>query len=590
MEAGYHNEIGVDINSLKEAYAILSEQPQSVQNSLSNAVERLIQELEHSVAFIHSVSFLRQYIILFEYPLISDPTENRRRLGPLLYSVTSLPERYMSILKEQYFEQIPETQFMDFHTDLQNFIALHLIENEDNEDYNIYTDKYIIAVTQMIAILYDINKKRRIIPHDMFYSESINDTLHLSSDYRNWIDKGFSFCFFPCLLNPEVKSKLLHLESSVEKSYMRSDSFEMALYGYFDTPYLNLEIARNNLINTSLTALSLRQSNNDYKKELTIKFIGEEGVDAGGVQKEWFQLLVREIFDPKFGMFIVNSETRTHWFNMSSNDFHEFELIGKVLGLAVYNGVILDIHLPSVTYKKLMGGKADISDLASIDMLHARSLNELLKFDESKSGASLEDTFGLTFEVTVKDMFGDFQTYELKEGGAHIPVTAENRKEYVDLYVSFLLETSVKKQFESFKKGFECVCNSPAFRLFDYRELELLICGSPSFDFSELRETATYYDFEEEDITIQHFWKIMDEMDIELKKKFLFFTTGSDRSPIGGLGKLKINITKHGDDSELLPSAHTCFNTLLLPPYKSYEKTKSKLLAAIENSEGFGLM
>lgn len=81
----------------------------------------------------------------------------------------------------------------------------------------------------------------------------------------------------------------------------------------------------------------------------------------------------------------------------------------------------------------------------------------------------------------------------------------------------------------------------------------------------------------------------MHELDIEQKKRFLFFATGSDRAPLGGLGNMTFVIMKNGQDNDQLPSAHTCFNHLLLPPYKSRDKLKKKLLIAISNSEGFGL-
>lgn len=590
MTSNFEDDIGVDLEALNAAYNLLLEQPQSVQNSFNNAIESLLTDVQRSVESTHDISYLRQFVMLFEYPLISDPTEIRCRLSPLLVATTSLPSSFLTILKDQYFRRLSPSRFTELHMDLQNFLALHLIECEDMDNYSMHTDKFIIAATKMIGILQDINKSTNLIRYDAFYSESINDNLDISSDYKRWKFRQFSFCEYPFILNPETKSKLLHLESNVEKYHKREDAFGMLIFGYIDSPYFEVEIDRNHLINTSLTALSLYQSEGDLKKELKVKFIGEDGIDEGGVQKEWFQLLVREIFDPKFGMFIVNEETRTHWFNISSNDFDEYELLGKVLGLAVYNGIILDLYFPLVTYKKLMGGKPELSDLEDLDKNHAHGLKEILKYDEAAANCSVEDMFGLTFEISIRDPFGSIYTFELKENGANIPVTAENRKEYVDLYVEYLLDKSIKKQFESFKTGFQCVCNSPAFRLFDYRELELLICGSPTLDFNDLKKTAIYENgYTENSVPVKNLWKVLDELSLEHKKKFLFFTTGSDRSPIGGLGKLELIVSKHGEDDERLPSAHTCYNLLLLPPYESYEKMMMKILLAIENSEGFGM-
>src|SRR3990167_2848577 len=85
-------------------------------------------------------------------------------------------------------------------------------------------------------------------------------------------------------------------------------------------------------------------------------------------------------------------------------------------------------------------------------------------------------------------------------------------------------------------------------------------------------------------------WSVLHSLTAEEKKLFLFFTTGSDRAPIGGLSKLKFIVVKHGDDSDKLPQAHTCFNVLLLPNYATIEKLRDRLLLAINNATGFGML
>jgi hypothetical protein len=81
----------------------------------------------------------------------------------------------------------------------------------------------------------------------------------------------------------------------------------------------------------------------------------------------------------------------------------------------------------------------------------------------------------------------------------------------------------------------------------------------------------------------------VDEMSLEQQKKLLFFATGSDRAPLRGLGQLPFIIQNAGANTAQLPSAHTCFNTLLIPNYDSKVDLQSKLAIAIENAEGFGL-
>lgn len=112
-----------------------------------------------------------------------------------------------------------------------------------------------------------------------------------------------------------------------------------------------------------------------------------------------------------------------------------------------------------------------------------------------------------------------------------------------------------------------------------------------NFDFDEL-EGSTEYDggYTEETLVIKDFWSIVHALSLEDKRKLLQFATGSDRVPVGGLSRLKLVIARSGPDSDRLPTAHTCFNALLLPEYSSKEKLKDRLVKAINYSKGFGML
>lgn len=126
--------------------------------------------------------------------------------------------------------------------------------------------------------------------------------------------------------------------------------------------------------------------------------------------------------------------------------------------------------------------------------------------------------------------------------------------------------------------------------LFRPDELELLICGCPVIDFYELEVAATYDEgYSHSHPTIIMLWRVVNEMSVEQKKAFLMFVTGSDRVPLKGLVHLTFIVQRHGEDSDRLPTALTCFNRLLLPEYSNREKLKECLIVAIENCKGFGL-
>ena len=232
--------------------------------------------------------------------------------------------------------------------------------------------------------------------------------------------------------------------------------------------------------------------------------------------------------------------------------------------------------------------KLNFDDFKELDPAFAQSLEMLLQFDESQ-GMTVEDVFCRNFTVEY-EVFGESVEAELLPGGKNMPLTAANRKQFVDLMVDHVLVTSVKANFEEFRRGFFSVCNRSMMNHIRPEELELLVCGNPNLDFVELENNTRYEGFTPGDVTIRLFWDVIhNALTTEQKKQFLKFCTGSDRVPIRGLKDLGFVIGKNGDDSDLLPTSHTCFNHLLLPAYLSVDKLKAKLLQAIQNCTGFGL-
>lgn len=185
--------------------------------------------------------------------------------------------------------------------------------------------------------------------------------------------------------------------------------------------------------------------------------MGEEGVDAGGLRKEWFLLLVRSLFDPQYGMFTYDEDSNLCWFNPASfENEDQYFLVGVVLGLAIYNSTILDIHLPTTCYKKLLNYPVGLADLAVFRPALARGLEQLLSFE-----GDVESVFCRPF-VAELDAFGQRKWVELVPGGANIMVTNENRQAFVDLYVDYVLNKSIEKQFGAFRQGFYHVCGGNA--------------------------------------------------------------------------------------------------------------------------------
>ncbi|XP_039709331.1 ubiquitin-protein ligase E3A isoform X2 [Pteropus medius] len=436
--------------------------------------------------------------------------------------------------------------------------------------------------------------RKPLIPFEEFVNEPLNDVLEMDKDYTFFkveTENKFSFMTCPFILNAVTKNLGLYYDNRIRMySERRITVLYSLVQGQQLNPYLRLKVRRDHIADDSLVQLEMIAMENpaDLKKQLYVEFEGEQGVDEGGVSKEFFQLVVEEIFNPDIGMFTYDESTKLFWFNPSSFETEgQFTLIGVVLGLAIYNNCILDVHFPMVVYRKLMGKKGTFRDLGDSHPVLHQSLRDLLEYE-----GSVEEDMMISFQISQTDLFGNPMMYDLKEDGDKIPITNENRKEFVSLYSDYILNKSVEKQFKAFRRGFHMVTNeSPLKYLFRPEEIELLVCGSRNLDFQALEETTEYDGgYSRDSVLIREFWEIVHSFTDEQKRLFLQFTTGTDRAPVGGLGKLKMIIAKNGPDTERLPTSHTCFNVLLLPEYSSKEKLKERLLKAITYAKGFGML
>ncbi|KAF6780311.1 hypothetical protein AHF37_00244 [Paragonimus kellicotti] len=437
--------------------------------------------------------------------------------------------------------------------------------------------------------------RKPFIPAKDFVNDTLNEALKPRRDYVNYRSNDtfgeLSFMRLPFLLQTSSKTVLLYYDNRMRMLDEQRGAFLQSLIvNNPELPFLKLHICRERIVEDALLALEITclERPSDLKKQLLIEFEGEQGVDEGGLSKEFFQLIIEKIFDPIYGMFVCDADLGTYWFNpVPLEDLdREYCLIGTLLGLAIYNDIILDVRFPSVLYRKLSGKLGTYEDLKDARPDLIPGLQALLDYEDD----NFEEAFDCTFVISYQDPFGNTLQHELVPNGASIPVTKANRKDFVDRYADFLLNESVKKQFTAFRRGFQMVVDeSPLTFLFRPDEIELLVRGSPEYDFKELERVTNYDDYTAESPVIRNFWHVVHNMTSDQQRQLLQFTTGSDRIPVGGMSKMKFTIARQGADAERLPTAHTCFNILLLPDYPTLEQLRRLLLLAITYCKGFGM-
>ncbi|OMJ93874.1 hypothetical protein SteCoe_3065 [Stentor coeruleus] len=468
---------------------------------------------------------------------------------------------------------------------LQQTLSIKIIDSTHHIDLQL-----LKCILDLLQCLYDSNKRYPRITFKEFYNDAVNKEINLKTDFKIWyesrngrfresFEENFAFSFYPWVLDCNSKSQILSFEIL---EIMKNELRNIARYEMITEIYARLEVRRDNLLQDTLSMIMSGDMN--LKKPLKVHFLGEEGIDEGGVKKEFFQLIVKELFDPEFSMFIRYDSQQFYWFNPDTLESNvNFELVGMILGLAIYNSIILDVHLPMATYKKILGMPTGIQDLEEFNPELAKGLKDLLDFE-----GNVEEVFCRSFCIET-EVFGQMKKHQLIENGENIPVTNENREEFVRLYVNWWLNDGIETIFNEFKNGFLKICAGDVIKWFKPQELELLICGNPVLDFKELESVTKYEGYTKDTPIIKYFWEVIHELSLEEKKKFLCFVTGSDRAPINGLGNMDLIIAKNGPDSDRLMTAHTCFNYLLLPEYQSKEKMKKLIILAIENASGFGL-
>ncbi|CAH1112298.1 unnamed protein product [Psylliodes chrysocephalus] len=359
--------------------------------------------------------------------------------------------------------------------------------------------------------------------------------------------------------------------------------------------HCRLEVSRSEIFEESYR-LIMKMRPKDMRKRLMVKFRGEEGLDYGGVAREWLHLLSREMLNPQYGLFQYSRDNHyTLQINPDSSVNPEhlsyFHFVGRILGIAVFHNHQLEGGFTLPFYKQLLNKQITLQDIEGVDPELHRSLTWML---ENNINGVLDTTFSVE-----NNSFGIIKVHELKADGASVAVTEENKREYVKLYVNYRFMRGIEQQFLALQKGFSELIPSTSLRPFDERELELVISGIGSIDIADWRSHTRLKHCTPETPVVQWFWQVVDSYSEEMRARLLQFVTGSSRVPLQGFKALQGStgaagprlFTIHCVDvpPQNLPKAHTCFNRIDIPPYETYQILLDKLTQAVEETCGFAV-
>ncbi|KAK4018425.1 hypothetical protein OUZ56_000480 [Daphnia magna] len=393
----------------------------------------------------------------------------------------------------------------------------------------------------------------------------------------------------PRMSNPNIAGPAVPYSRDYKRKY---DFFKSQLKKPANIPNkFEIKVHRASILEDSYRIINTVARPELLKTKLWVEFDGEVGLDYGGVAREWFFLLSKEMFNPYYGLFEYSAmDNYTLQINPMSGLCTEdhlsyFKFIGRVAGMAVYHGKLLDGFFIRPFYKMMLEKPIELKDMESVDTEYFNSLVWIKENDPSE--------LDLNFAVD-EESFGKTIQRELKPNGTNIPVTNDNKHEYINLVIQWRFVSRVEAQMRAFLDGFKDLIPLSMLKIFDENELELLMCGIGTIDVKDWREHTNYKgDYNANHMVVQWFWRVVLSFNPEMRSRVLQFVTGTSRVPMNGFKELygsngpqPFTIEKWGTPNNF-PRAHTCFNRLDLPPYESYQQLREKLIKAIEGSEGF---
>jgi len=357
--------------------------------------------------------------------------------------------------------------------------------------------------------------------------------------------------------------------------------------------HMRMNVRRDFLLIDSMEAV-MSLSRKDLRKVWRFEFIGEAGLDAGGLAREWFQLVTEEIFDPDMGLWQssfgnqmcmqINAASEI---SCPEDHLVYFRFLGRVMGKALFDSQLVAGHMVQYLYKHILGWPIAFGDLESIDDDYYQNLKKVMEMKKEE----IEYLY-LDFSQQ-EEIMGVNRTIDLIPDGSNTDLTGDNLPEYLEACLQYRMIGGVKAQLNELLLGFFDVIPEPLLTVFDFQELELLMCGLPTIDMENWKEhteySGEYGNCGGNHDAVRWFWEVVDDMDQEMKARLLQFVTGTSGVPARGFGVLQgtdgsiRRFTIHGLEigTCLYPRSHTCFNRIDLPTYSTKKDLAERLNVSV---------
>lgn len=567
----------VDMPAVRDAYQVLlSCESDALLATLGRATLQATDQLTH-ISFDDPEN-LSCFLIILENPLLLSSTQYAVALERVCNGILAVPKTVQQTLFG-WLKHYPSEYFTRIVLVLQGFLSYCIASLEAK----------VAIVCRVLSNLYEVNVETSIISDHFFVNDSVNNPklVDIYSERRNHLDacqggtnvRVFNYLQCPFLISEAHKANFMRLDFEAMKAAqmyrhkakyiltqpvppmppgvlcLRRDSASTAIDSV--DLYFELVVSRESLLHDVLRQLvAIVISDKDtLKLPLRVSFVGEGGIDQGGLRKELFSISMRELV--AFTKILTPcSSGRFLWFsrdssnstkkadNLESAENHhtngttttaqeelrmmlailesayltdakrdlgspsecsgEFAL-GFLLGIAAYQDCLLDIRIPPSVYKVMRAAEAKdgstvsldrllrLQDLYDTDQTLANSLQQILDFENG----NLSDVFGVTFSCSSNPLLeraGADSFVELVPGGKDILVEKANRGRFVSLFVSHCLYLCCRDSIDLFLRGLRVFFScSTVDTMCTPQEIETLLCGTREIgDLSVLRTSTVY--------------------------------------------------------------------------------------------------
>ncbi|CAH1155824.1 unnamed protein product [Phaedon cochleariae] len=528
---------------------------------------------------------------------------------------------YVTILDDmEMYEQQNPFKLNDF-VSMSNFLNVFLYKAVLGNLFDfktIHNNSLFGSLHTLLMLLYRRDCRRNYTPQGHWLIKDIRVSTFIADLEKGRRAPQLLLQTMPHIIPHEDRVRLFRKHITNEKTVLGLTESACA------SPQSTLiTVHRNRIVEDGYRQLALLPSQS-LKGVIRVRFINEQGLDEAGIDqdgvfKEFLEESIKRVFDPSLNLFKATSEERLYPSPTSAvqdNHLQLFEFVGRMLGKAVYEGIVVDVPFASFFLSQVSGQTAQVlyscvDELPSLDPALYRSLSYVKHYEGDVADLDL------TFSVD-EDSMGKIVTHELVPGGRAVQVTNENKINYIHLMAHFRMHVQIKDQTAAFIRGFRSIVNPDWLTLFSTPELQRLISGdNVPLDLKDLRKNCQYYGgFHDSHRVIGWLWDILEkDFTKDEKGMFLKFVTSCSKPPLLGFAHLEppfsIRCVEVGDDEDTgdtigsvfrgfftirkkdpqnrLPTSSTCFNLLKLPNYQKKSTLREKLRYAVTCNTGFEL-